>query len=81
MWGFDCVWQFGLYPMDEKRTRLVSPGHVRPQSAWAQAVECAHARAGGIFMTRRMLLGLKQRAEALGAANIGETRASQRPAA
>jgi hypothetical protein len=32
-------------------------------------------------MTRRMLLGLKQRAEALRAANMGEIRANQRPAA
>jgi len=33
----------------------------------------------GFFMTRRMLLGLKQRAEAL--AKTAETGASQRPAA
>jgi hypothetical protein len=32
-------------------------------------------------MTRRMLLGLKQRAEALRAASIGEVRANQPPAA
>jgi hypothetical protein len=32
-------------------------------------------------MTRRMLLGLKQRAEALRAANLGEIRAEQRSAA
>jgi hypothetical protein len=35
----------------------------------------------GFFMTRRMLLGLKQRAEALRAANAGEPRANRRPAA
>jgi hypothetical protein len=35
----------------------------------------------GFLMTRRMLLGLKQRAEALRAANARETRANQRPAA
>jgi hypothetical protein len=34
----------------------------------------------GFIMTRRMLLGLKQRAEALRAANMGEIRANQRPA-
>jgi hypothetical protein len=32
-------------------------------------------------MTRRMLLGLKQRAEGLCAVRMDETRASQRPAA
>jgi hypothetical protein len=35
----------------------------------------------GFIMTRRMLLGLKQRAEALRAANMGETRPNERPAA
>jgi hypothetical protein len=35
----------------------------------------------GFLMTRRMLLGLKHRAEALRAANAGETRANERPAA
>ena len=29
MGGFDWVWQFGLYPVDEKRTRLVSRSRVR----------------------------------------------------
>jgi hypothetical protein len=32
-------------------------------------------------MTRRMLLGLKQRAEGLRAANMAEIRANRRPAA
>jgi hypothetical protein len=32
-------------------------------------------------MTRRMLLGLKERSERLRAATMGETRANQRPAA
>jgi hypothetical protein len=35
----------------------------------------------GFIMTRRMLLGLKQRAEALRATNMGEICANQRPAA
>jgi hypothetical protein len=35
----------------------------------------------GFLMTRRMLIGLKERAEALRAANIRETRPNQRSAA
>jgi hypothetical protein len=33
--GFDWVWQFGLYTVDDKRTRLVSRSQVRPQTVWA----------------------------------------------
>ena len=64
MGGFDWVWQFGLYAVDEKRTRLVSRSRVRPQTVWAQLLTYVIEPAG-FLMTRRMLLGLKQRAEAL----------------
>jgi hypothetical protein len=33
--GFDWVWQFGLYTVDDKRTRLVSRSQVRPHTVWA----------------------------------------------
>jgi hypothetical protein len=62
--GFDWVWQFGLYPIDEKRTRLVSRSRVRTQRFWARLFTYAIEPAGFV-MTRRMLLGLKERAEAL----------------
>jgi hypothetical protein len=64
MGGFDWVWQFGLYPVDEKRTRLVSRSRVRPQTVWARLFTYVIEPAG-FLMTRRMLLGIKQRAEAL----------------
>jgi hypothetical protein len=67
MGGIDWVWQFGLYPIDEKRTRLVSRSRVRSRTVWAWLLTSAIEPAGFI-MTRRMLLGLKQRAEALAAA-------------
>ena len=76
--GFDWVWQFGLYAVGENRTQLVSRSCVRTRSVWARLATYAIEPAGFI-MTRRMLLGLKQRAEALRAANIGA--AKQRPAA
>jgi hypothetical protein len=64
MSGFDWVWQFGLYRADEKRTRLVSRSRVRTQTAWARLFTYAIEPAG-FLMTRRMLLGIKERAEAL----------------
>ena len=80
MGGFDWVWQFGLYPVDEKRTRLVSRSCVRTQSAWARLATYVIEPAGYV-MTRRMLLGLKQRAEALRAASAGDGGATRRSAA
>jgi len=65
--GIDWVWQFGLYTVDETRTRLVSRSRVRARTVWASLFTCAIEPAGFV-MTRRMLLGLKQRAEALAAA-------------
>lgn len=76
--GLDWVWQFGLYQVDETRTQLVSRSRVRAQALWARLLTHAIEPAG-FLMTRRMLLGLKQRAEALRAARMGET--GQRPAA
>jgi len=64
MSGFDWVWEFGLYPIDENRTRLVSRSRVRTQTFWARLFTYAIEPAGFV-MTRRMLLGLKERAETL----------------
>jgi hypothetical protein len=80
MGPLDWVWQFGLYPVDDTRTRLVSRSSVRTRSAWTRLATLAIEPAGFI-MTRRMLLGLKQRAEALRAATPGKVGANQRPAA
>jgi hypothetical protein len=77
---FDWVWQFGLYPVDENRTHLVTRSRVRTNTVWARLGTYAIEPAG-FLMTRRMLLGLKQRAEALRAASTGESVANQRPAA
>jgi hypothetical protein len=63
--GFDWVWQFGLYAIDERRTRFVSRSQVRPRTIWAWLVTVSAIEPSGFLMTRRMLLGLKQRAEAL----------------
>jgi hypothetical protein len=70
MGGFDWVWQFGLYTVDEKRTRLLSRSRVRTNTALARLLTYAIEPAG-FLMTRRMLLGVKERAEALRAGRSG----------
>ena len=77
--GIDWVWQFGLYPVDEKRTVLVSRSRVHARTAWAWLLTSAIEPAGFV-MTRRMLLGLKQRAESLRSAPAA-TRGAQDAAA
>lgn len=78
--GLDWVWQFGLYPIDDTRTRLVSRSRVRAHTVLARLLTYAIEPAG-FLMTRRMLLGLKQRAEGLRATSRQQTRANQRSAA
>jgi hypothetical protein len=60
MGGFDWVWQFALYLVDEKRARLVSRSRVRTQTIWVRLFTYAIEPAG-FLMTRRMLLGIKER--------------------
>ena len=71
MGGFDWVWQFGLYSVDEKRTRLVSRSSVRTQAVWARLLTYVIEPAG-FLMTRRMLVGIKRRAEGLASARAGD---------
>src|SRR5512147_1978796 len=68
-----------LYPVDEERTRFVSRSRVRAQSVRTRLLTYAIEPAG-FLMPRRMLLGLKQRAEALQAARTSDPR-TNRPAA
>jgi hypothetical protein len=80
MGGFDWVWQFGLYPVDETRTRLISRSRVRTQAIWARLLTYAIEPAG-FLMTRRMLLGIKQRAEALALIGAGDAHGARGAAA
>ena len=75
--GVDWIWQFGLYPIDETRTRFISRSSVRAPGLFGWLLTHAIEPAG-FLMTRRMLIGLKDRAEALRAASLNETRAKQR---
>jgi hypothetical protein len=63
--GFIWVWQFGLYPLDAQRTRFVTRGteHVPSKLVWWLGMRIMELAA--LIMTRRMMLNVKQRAEAL----------------
>ena len=77
--AFDWVWQFGLYAVDQNQTRLVSRSCVRVRSVWARLVTYVIEPAG-FLMTRRMLIGVRQRAEALGDARGGRNRTNRQVA-
>ncbi len=80
MGGLDWVWQFGLHPIDETHTRLISRSRVCAKAVWGRVLTHAIEPAG-FLMTRRMLLGLQERAEALRAASMKEAGANERHAA
>ena len=77
--GFQWVWQFGLYPVDEGRTRLVSRGTQRFANTISTWLFMRVMEPAAFIMTRRMLLGVKQRAEAK-AASTGRSRANRQAA-
>jgi hypothetical protein len=60
---FTWVWQFGLYPLDKHRTRLVTRGTeaVPHTLLWWLGMRVMEPMS--FIMTRRFLLGVKQRAE------------------
>jgi len=79
---FEWVWQFGLYPLDNNRTRLVTRGTERVPKTVGAWFFMRVMEPAAFIMTRRMLLGLKQRAETLRAsARGGDTRNGRRAAA
>jgi hypothetical protein len=80
MGAFDWVWQFGLYPVDGGSTRLVSRSRVRTRGLWARLLTYAIEPAG-FLMTRRMLLGIRQRAERLTAKDVDDPHGSRGVAA
>jgi hypothetical protein len=61
----EWVWQFGLYPLDKNRTRLVTRGTERFPDTVGARLGMLIMEPAAFVMTRRMLLGLKQRAEGL----------------
>jgi hypothetical protein len=65
--GFAWTWQFGLYPLDGTRTRLISRNSVRHPRTVGSWLFMRVLEPAAFVMTRRMLLGLKKRAERLAA--------------
>jgi hypothetical protein len=61
----EWVWQFGLYPLGEGRTRLVSRGIEHMPRTFVAWLFMRMMEPASCIMTQRMLRGLKQRAEAL----------------
>jgi hypothetical protein len=78
--GFDWVWQFGLYPLDKHQTRLVTRGTERVPKTLPGWLFMRVMEPAAFIMTRRMLLGLKQRAEGL-RAQRGKDTSDNHPAA
>lgn len=75
----DCtwVWEFGLYPEAPTApgrctTRLVSRNRIQdPRTGlWASAMSLYFMEPGSLVMERKMLIGIKQRAERLAARNL-----------
>jgi hypothetical protein len=74
---FMWVWQFGLYPLDERRTRFVTRGTERVPNTPLWWLGMRIMEPASFIMTRRFLFGVKERAEAL-RASAGPTTATRR---
>jgi len=79
--GFVWVWQFGLYPLDEQRTRFATRGTERVPNTALWWVGMRVMEPASFIMTRRFLLGVKDRAEALRASAPAHTVPSPAPTA
>lgn len=67
--GMEWVWQFGLYPLDDQCTRLVTRGTERTPNTPLWWLGMRIMEPAAFIMTRRFMLGVKQRAEALRASS------------
>ncbi len=79
--GIAWVWQFGLYPLDDHRTRLVDRSTERLPKTITAWVAMRVMEPAAFIMTRRMLLGVKDRAERLSAARQSDAASKPRVAA
>jgi hypothetical protein len=61
--GFQWVWQFGLYPVDERTTRLLSRNRANIARTHGSILFTRILEPAAFLMTRKTLLGLKRRAE------------------
>jgi len=63
--GVEWVWQFGLYPLDATRTRLVTRGAQWFPNTMGARLTLLMMEPAGFIMTRGMLRGVRRRAETL----------------
>jgi hypothetical protein len=63
--GFGWSWAFGLYPIDGGRTRLVSRNRAHVPAGFRWTMFMLALEPAAFLMTRRMLIGIKGRAESL----------------
>ena len=63
--GMEWVWQFGLYPLDRERTRLVSRGTEHTPNTAMFWLFMRMMEPASFVMTTRMLVNVKKRAERL----------------
>ncbi len=63
--GMEWVWQFGLYPLDDQQTRLVSRRTERVPNTPLWWLGTRIMERAAFIMTRRFMLGAKERAESL----------------
>jgi hypothetical protein len=63
--GMEWVWQFGLYPLDPRHTRLVSRGAESTPNTATFWLFMRVMEPASFVMTSKMLLNLKKRAEQL----------------
>ncbi|HYB30038.1 MAG TPA: hypothetical protein VEF89_25745 [Solirubrobacteraceae bacterium] len=71
--GMQWVWQFRLYPLDDQRTRLVNRGIERTPKTVLWWLGMRVMEPAAFIMTRRFMLGVKQRAEGLRASTPSST--------
>jgi hypothetical protein len=75
--GFQWAWEFGLYRLGDGRTRLVSRNRAHAARSFTSWCLMRLLEPTAFLMTRRMLLGLRQRAERLARARgSGSVRAA-----
>ena len=72
------TWSFYLLPLSEEGTLLVTRVRCAPLTSLAERVAMPFMNAAAFVMTRRMLLGIKRRAEALERAREAEADAPAR---
>jgi len=64
--GRGFSWAWGLYPLDGRRTRLVTRLHWRYKWRWPVILGYFMIDVGDFIMMRKCMLGIKRRAEAAG---------------